>query len=177
LGESYSSIRALTDFIRDVTKYRQALWRRCRGTEATLSSDSVILVSFFSLILPQPPLSMEQLSLQQLSSPKSEFYEPSSSTDPILSTSYELSSGFIALVQKKSFLGRDCENPYHHLREFEQVSSCLEISGKMHETLKWKWFPFSLSEEAKQWYIRVVGCVNRSWIERPPRNSTWIVSN
>ena len=34
-----------------------------------------------------------------------------------------------------------------------------------HETLKWKLFPFSLSGEAKQWYIRVVGCVNGSWIE------------
>ena len=40
-----------------------------------------------------------------------------------------------------------------------------EISGMTHETLKWKLFPFSLSEEAKQWYIRVVGCVNGSWVE------------
>ena len=38
-----------------------------------------------------------------------------------------------------------------------------------HETLKWKLFPFSLSEEAKQWYIRVVGCVNGSWIELQDR--------
>ena len=45
-GESYSSIRALADFIRDVTKYQQALWRRCQGTAATLSSDSIVLVSF-----------------------------------------------------------------------------------------------------------------------------------
>ena len=35
----------------------------------------------------------------------------------------------------------------------------------VHETLKWKLFPFSLSGEAKQWYICVVGCVNGSWIE------------
>ena len=34
-----------------------------------------------------------------------------------------------------------------------------------HETLKWKLFPFSLSEEAKQWYIRVIGYVNGSWSE------------
>ena len=34
-----------------------------------------------------------------------------------------------------------------------------------HKTLKWKLFPFSLSGEAKQWYIRVVGCMNGSWIE------------
>ena len=41
----------------------------------------------------------------------------------------------------------------------------MKISGMTHKTLKWKLFPFSLSEEAKQWYIRVVGCVNGSWIE------------
>ena len=51
------------------------------------------------------------------------------------------------------------------MREFEQVCSCLKILGMTHETLKRKLFPFSLSEEAKQWYIRVVGCVNGSWIE------------
>ena len=73
----------------------------------------------FSMILPQPPLPMEQLSLLQLSSPKSEFYEPAPSADPILSISYELDSGYIAFVQENSFSGRDCENPYHHLREFE----------------------------------------------------------
>ena len=92
----------------------------------------------FSFLLSQTPLSMEQLSLQQLSSPKSEFYEPASPADPILFTRYELSSGFIALVQKNSFSGRDCENPYHHLRDFEQVCSCMKILGMTHETLKWK---------------------------------------
>ena len=45
------------------------------------------------------------------------------------------------------------------------MCSCLKISGIIHETLKWKLFPFSLSEEAKQWYILVVGCVNGSWNE------------
>ena len=45
------------------------------------------------------------------------------------------------------------------------MCSCKKISGMTHETLKWKLFPFSLSGEAKQWYIRVVGCVNGSWIE------------
>ena len=117
MGESYSGICALADFIRDVAKYQQAFWHRCRGTEATLSTDTVVLVSSFfsfSLILPQPPLRMEQLSLLQLSSPKSEFYEPAPSANSILSTSYELDSGYIAFVQENSFSGRDCENPYHH---------------------------------------------------------------
>jgi len=51
MGESYSGIRALADFIRDVAKYQQAFWRRCWGTVATLSTDSVILVSSFFFFL------------------------------------------------------------------------------------------------------------------------------
>ena len=40
------------DFIRDVAKYQHPFWRRCRGTVATLSTDSVVLVSsFFFLFL------------------------------------------------------------------------------------------------------------------------------
>jgi hypothetical protein len=112
---------------------------------------------------------MDKLSLHQLSAPKSEFYEPPAPANPILSTSYELSSGYIDLVQEHSFSGRDCENPYHHLHEFQQVCSCLKILGMTHETLKWKLFPFSLSEEARQWYIRVVGCINGSWNELQDR--------
>ena len=77
---------------------------------------------------------MERLSLLQLSSPKSEFYEPASSADPILFTSYELNSGCIALVQENSFSGRDCENPYHHQNEFEQV--CLLALLSLNELLR-----------------------------------------
>ena len=49
------------------------------------------------------------------------------------------------------------------------MCSCKKISGMTHETLKWKLFPFSLSGEAKQWYIHVVGCVNGSWIKLQDR--------
>src|SRR6185312_16364737 len=34
-----------------------------------------------------------------------------------------------------------------------------------HDTLKWKLFPFSLDEKAKQWYTYTVGSVNGSWDE------------
>ena len=127
----------------------------------TLSLVSVIPVSFtFYLILSLPPLPMKQMSFHQLSAPKSEFYEPPSPSDPIRTSSYELSSAFIALVQENSFSGKDFENPYHHLREFDQVCSCLKISSMTQETLNWKLFPFSLLEDAKQWYSRIAGSVH-----------------
>jgi hypothetical protein len=56
---------------------------------------------------------------------------------------------FIAMVWEQTFLGLDYENPYHHLRGFEQLCACLTISGMSHETLWWKLFPFSLNERAK----------------------------
>ncbi len=67
------------------------------------------------------------------------------------------------LLEANPFSGFDLENPYHHLRDFEQVCSCLKIRGMRQETVQWKLFPFSLQERAKQWYTSTVGCVNGSW--------------
>ena len=72
---------------------------------------------------------MENLSIQNLSAPKGEFVEPPQSSKPITASSFELRPGFVAMVREQTFLGLDNENPYHHLREFEQLCSCLSIAG------------------------------------------------
>jgi hypothetical protein len=90
----------------------------------------------FPLVLSLPPLSMEQPSIQQLSAPMGEFCEPPSFADPIVSSGYTISPGYIDKVQEHPFSGWDHENPYHHLCKFEQVCSCLKISGMTHEALK-----------------------------------------
>ena len=69
------------------------------------------------------------------------------------------------MVREQTFLGLDYENPYHHLWEFEQLCACLTISGMSQETLRWKLFPFSLDERAKQWYAHNVGKVAGDWEE------------
>ena len=116
---------------------------RCRRTAATLSSDSVVLVSFsFSLFLPQPPQPMEQPSFPQLSTPMGEFSEPS----PSSSSNHELDPGFIAMVRKRPFSGEIHEDPYDHLQEFEELCSGLVILGMTQEALRWKLFPFSYRE-------------------------------
>ena len=143
MGESYSGIRALADFIRDVTKYQQVFWHHYRGTAATLSTDSVVLVSFsFSFLLPQPPLPMEQLSFPQLSTPMGEFSEPL----PSSSSNHELDLGFIAMVRKRPFSGAINDDPLNHLREFEKLCLSLVIPGMTQEVLRWKLFPLSLRE-------------------------------
>ena len=99
---------------------------------------------------------MEQPSILSFSAPKGELLEPPQLEHPILASSYELRPDLIAMVQKLSFSGLDSENPYHHLREFEQVCSCRAIAGMSHDTLKWKLFPFSLVERVKQWYMHAI---------------------
>ena len=69
------------------------------------------------------------------------------------------------MVRELSFSGLDSENPYYHLREFEQVCSCRAIAGMSRDTLRGKLFPFSLVEEARQWYMRTVTSMNRNWGE------------
>ena len=108
---------------------------------------------------------MENLYIENLSAPKGEFVEPPQSSKPITTSSFELRPGFIAMVREQTFSGHDNENPYHHLREFEQLCSCLSIAGMAQETLQWKLFPFSLNGKARQWYALNVGKVNGEWDE------------
>jgi hypothetical protein len=108
---------------------------------------------------------MDSLSINQFSAPKGKFIEPPQSLKPITASSFELRPGFIAMVWEQSFSGFDDENPYHHLREFEQLCSCLSIVGMAQETLRWKLFSFSLAERAKQWYAHNIGKVNEEWEE------------
>ena len=108
---------------------------------------------------------MEQTSIQNFSAPNGELFELPQFEHPILAYSYKLRPDLITMVQKLSFSGLDSENPYHHLREFEQVCSCRAIAGMSHDTLKWKLSPFSLVEMVKQWYTHTVGSMNGSWDE------------
>jgi hypothetical protein len=54
------------------------------------------------------------------------------------------------MVQSLSFLGEDDENPYLHVRDFEQTCDYLRIEGISDQTLRWKLFPFSLKGKARQ---------------------------
>ena len=69
----------------------------------------------------------------------------------------------IALVQSLSISGEGDENPYLHIKDFEQKCDCLRIEGISDETLCWKQFPFSLKGKARQWYNRDVGKQQGDW--------------
>jgi hypothetical protein len=106
---------------------------------------------------------MNQIPLFQYGAPKGASLEPPKSSKAILAVRYELHPGFIAMVQENPFSGSEDESPYTHLREFEQLCSCLHIQGMTRDTLKWKLFPFSLMGDAKHWYARHVDSVQGEW--------------
>ena len=118
-----------------------------------------ILFNFLSAIFT--PAITEQPSVHNLSAPKGEFSEPSSTSSP----SYELDPSFIAMVRKRPVSGEIHEDPYDHLLELEELCSGLEILGMTQEALRWKLFPFSLIERAEQWYTRTIGNMSGDWEE------------
>jgi len=69
----------------------------------------------------------------------------------------------ITLIQNQSFSGKEDENPYLHIRDFEETCDCLRIEGISDKTLRWKLFPFSLRGEARQWYNQKVSQQRGEW--------------
>jgi hypothetical protein len=67
------------------------------------------------------------------------------------------------MAREQSFAGTEEEKPYTHLRQFEQLCSCITIEGMAQETLKWILFPFSLTGRVKQWYNLKVRSIEGKW--------------
>ena len=106
---------------------------------------------------------MKSTPIKYRSTSKGEFAEPP--PKPNHSSGSGLHPSFIALVRVQPFSGLENENPCNHLLDFEEMCSCLSILGMTQEILKWKLFPFSLIEKAKQWYTSVVESMNGDWDE------------
>ena len=104
---------------------------------------------------------MKPTSFQNPSTSKGKFSEPP--PKPTFSSSYELHPGLIAMVRAQPFSEHDNKDPCNHLLVFEEMCSCLSISGMTQQTLKWKLFPFSLMEKAKQWHTQTVESMNGDW--------------
>jgi hypothetical protein len=95
--------------------------------------------------------------IYQYAAPTSARLEPLEFSKPILTPGYELRLCLINMVWDQSFSGKDDENHYSHLNEFEQTYACLCIVGFLDKTLRWKLFSFSLKGKAKRWYKLTIG--------------------
>ena len=72
---------------------------------------------------------------------------------------------FKAMVRTQLFSGTISEDPGDHLRVFEGLCSSLVIPGMTQEAVRWKLFPFSLTEREEQWYTRMIGSMCGNWKE------------
>ena len=64
-----------------------------------------------------------------------------------------------------TFHGMEKENPYTHIREFEEVCTTSKVGATEMELLKLKAFPLSLKEKAKIWLNSLRLRTIRNWIE------------
>ena len=66
---------------------------------------------------------------------------------PNVMGNFEMKPGVIQLLPK--FHGLDSENPYLHLKEFDEVCATLQYNNVTDDVVRLKLFPFSLKEKAK----------------------------
>jgi len=64
-----------------------------------------------------------------------------------------------------SFHGLDIENPYLHLREFEEICNTYNDLNCSMNTIRLKIFPFSLKDKAKTWLQNLRSGSIRAWNE------------
>ena len=80
-------------------------------------------------------MDLESTPIYQYGAPTGISLQPQESSKPILTPGYELRPWLINMVQDQPFSGKNNENPYSHLNEFEQTCACLHIAGMLDETL------------------------------------------
>ncbi|XP_058217523.1 uncharacterized protein LOC131328620 [Rhododendron vialii] len=63
------------------------------------------------------------------------------------------------------FRGRELEDPYAHIREFETIVSTFVTGPGQLDQARLKLFPFSLKDKAKQWFHSLKPCSLLTWGE------------
>ena len=63
------------------------------------------------------------------------------------------------------FCGTDSENPYIHIKDFEEVCHTFHEGNASMEVMRLKLFPFTLKDKAKLWFNSLRPQSIRSWLE------------
>jgi hypothetical protein len=69
----------------------------------------------------------------------------------------------LSIAQKNPFSGFEGENPYNHLRSFEQLCSTRSCSDLSPDKFRVRLFTFSLARKAKAWYFQQEKEVTMDW--------------
>ena len=95
---------------------------------------------------------LQNLTLRELSTPTIEDLKTQESNVKPTAGSYELKPGIIRIAAENLFRGDDDENPYKHLKRFNQVCHTFHQEGVPAEWFKWNPFSFTFVNKAKRWY-------------------------
>jgi len=88
---------------------------------------------------------------------------PSYIVFPPNASHFNFKPGIIQLLPY--FHGLDLENPYLHLREFEEVCNTYNDLNCSMNTIRLKLFPFSLKDKAKTWLQNLRSGSIHAWDE------------
>ena len=83
--------------------------------------------------------------------------------------------GMIQLLP--TFHGLENENPYVHIREFEEVVATFHSQPNIMDSVRLKFFPFSLKDRAKSWLYSLRPRSIGTWAEMTDRKSTRLNSS
>ncbi|KAL1555064.1 hypothetical protein AAHA92_15548 [Salvia divinorum] len=77
--------------------------------------------------------------------------------------SFELKTGLINMAEANAFGGRANEDPNKHLTKFIQISNTVKANGVTDDQVRLRLFPFSLKDEARDWYDSMGPETVRTW--------------
>ena len=130
----------------------EKLWAREKGHLNRLERDVPLTVvgpsSIFEEIFQTMAEEPQAATLKDYMYP-TRTTQPSCITLPTTHATFELKSGLTQMLPV--FHGMDQENPYQHVREFEDICGTMRYNHMTEDSLKLRLFPFSLKEKTKAW--------------------------
>src|ERR1051325_6412151 len=82
---------------------------------------------------------------------------------PVNVPNFQLHPSTITQLEKRSFSGRVNEDANKHLQRFLTMSTTLKIDGHTEEQKKLRMFPFTLADEAEEWFYSLPAGSITSW--------------
>ena len=110
-------------------------------------------------LIPQDP---QERTLRELLLPERNA-TPSCIVLPPRSGTFHFRNGMIQLLP--TFRGLESEQPYLHVREFDEVCATFDEPQCTEELIRLKLFPFSLKDKAKTWLLSLRSGSITSWRE------------
>ncbi|XP_026399054.1 uncharacterized protein LOC113294896 [Papaver somniferum] len=87
--------------------------------------------------------------------------QPSCIVLPATTTTYEIRTNTLQALP--NFYGKENENPYYHIRDFEELCGTVKIKNLSDEYLKLRLFPFSLKDKEKFWLDALAPSSVKTW--------------